>query len=83
MGKIRMNYFEEEDILHLVISEGEESTSVELNPNIIAELGKKGELLGIEILDASSFIRDFVLETAQAKMLHLNDLQQKTAEAKP
>ncbi len=54
MDKPRMIYFEEEDILHLVISEGEETGSVELSPNITAELNEKGELIGIEILDASS-----------------------------
>ena len=69
MSKIKMNYFEEEDILHLVISEEEESNSVELSPNITAELNKNGELIGIEIIEASSFIRDSILESAQAKML--------------
>ena len=64
-----MTYFKDEDVLHLVISEENESRSVELNPNITAELNEAGELIGIEILEASSFIRDSILETAQAKML--------------
>lgn len=66
-----MNYFKDEDILHLVISDENEASSVELSPNITAELNEDGELIGIEILDASSFIRDSVLEAAQAKMLNL------------
>ena len=69
MNKTEMTYFKDEDVLHLVISEENESRSVELNPNITAELNENGELIGIEILEASSFIRDFILETAQAKML--------------
>jgi len=69
MIKVKMDYFEDEDILHLVISDKEESNSVELSPNITAELDKNGELIGIEILEASSFIRDSILESAQAKML--------------
>ena len=73
MDKPRMNYFKEEDILHLVISEEKEAGSVELSPNITAELNEKGELTGIEILEASSFIRDSILEAVQAKMLHLPD----------
>ncbi len=71
MYKPRMNYFKEEDILHLTVSEERETASVELSPNITVELNEKGELIGIEILNASSFIRDFILETAQAKMLNL------------
>jgi uncharacterized protein YuzE len=71
MNKIRMTYFKDQDVLHLVISEENEASSVELSPNITAELNENGELIGIEILEASSFIRDSILETAQAKMLHL------------
>lgn len=71
MNKTKMNYFKDEDILHLVISDESEASSVELSPNITAELNENGELIGIEILDASSFIRDSVLEAAQAKMLNL------------
>jgi uncharacterized protein YuzE len=66
-----MRYFEEEDILHVSISEGAEVGSVELSPNITAELNDKGELIGIEIVNASIYLRDAILESAQAKMLHL------------
>jgi uncharacterized protein YuzE len=55
----------------LIISEEYEAGSVELSPNITAELNDKGELIGIEILDASSFMRDSILETAQAKVLNI------------
>lgn len=71
MTKPRMSYFSQEDILHLLISEEEESNSIELSPNITAELNKKGELIGIEILDASAFVRDSILEGVQAKVLNL------------
>ena len=69
MNKTKMTYFKNEDVLHLVIFEENESSSVELSPNITAELNENGEMIGIEILEASSFIRDSILETAQAKML--------------
>lgn len=69
-----MNYFEKEDILHLVITEGQESNSVELSPNITVELNAQGELIGIEILNASTFVRDSIMEAAQAKLLHLANL---------
>ena len=72
MNKTHMTYFEKEDILHVIISEGEEAKSVEITPNITAELDKNGELIGIEILNASNFIRDSILESVQAKMLNLS-----------
>jgi uncharacterized protein YuzE len=71
MNKTMMTYFKDEDILHLVVSDEQEASSIELSPNITAELNERGELIGIEILQASSFIRDSILETAQAKMLDL------------
>jgi uncharacterized protein YuzE len=66
-----MSYFEDEDVLHLVISEESESDSVELSPNITAELNAAGELIGIEILNASKYLRDSILDSAQARMLRL------------
>jgi len=71
MNKARMAYFKNDDVLHLVISDEPEAGSVEVSPNITAELNVKGELIGIEILSASVFIRDFVLDSVQAKVLDL------------
>jgi len=71
MNKARMTYFENDDVLHLAISNEPEAGSVEVSPNITAELNAKGELIGIEILSASTFIRDSVLESVQAKVLDL------------
>ncbi|HEY9612237.1 DUF2283 domain-containing protein [Allocoleopsis sp.] len=67
----QMNYFKEEDILHLLISEEPESASVEISPNITAELNADGELIGVEILNASAYIRDSILESVQGKLLNL------------
>lgn len=69
MSNPRMTYFAESDILHLSITDEREAGSVELAPNVTAELNENGELIGIEILEASRFVRDSVLEVAQAKML--------------
>ena len=71
MDKTRMAYFEKDDVLHLAISDEPEAGSIEVSPNITAELNAKGELIGIEILSASTFIRDSVLESVQAKVLDL------------
>ena len=74
-NKIQMAYFDQEDILHLAVSDEPEARSVELNPNITAELNDKGELIGIEILDAGTFVRDVILESVQAKILQLSETQ--------
>ena len=71
MNSAQMSYFEKEDVLHLVISREAEAGSVELSPNITAELNAQGALIGIEILGASAFIRDSILETVQGRLLEL------------
>ena len=71
MGKQSMSYFERDDVLHLAISDEPEAASVEVGPNITAELNAEGELIGIEILGASAFIRDSVLDSVQARLLQL------------
>lgn len=74
-NKIQMAYFEQDDVLHLAISDEPEARSVELIPNITVELNDKGELIGIEILNASAFVRDTILESVQGKMLQLSEAQ--------
>jgi uncharacterized protein YuzE len=69
MKKPKLLYFDEEDILYLVISEEKEANSIEVSPNITAELNEKGELIGIEILNASTFVRDAIMKGVQAKVL--------------
>ncbi len=70
-----MKYFKDDDIIHINISDGMETSSVELSPNITAEIDENGELIGIEILNASIFVRDSILETAQAKLINLPSKQ--------
>ncbi|WPD24520.1 MAG: DUF2283 domain-containing protein [Candidatus Electrothrix scaldis] len=71
MSENRMKYFAQEDILHLALSDEAEAGSVEVSPNITAELNAEGELIGIEIIGASTFIRDSVLDSVQARLLQL------------
>ncbi len=67
--KTRMIYFENEDVLHILLSEEEEAGSVEISPNITVELNEAGEMIGVEILDASEFLKNAVLESVQGKLL--------------
>lgn len=71
MTHSKLSYFEQEDILHLAISEEDEASSLELSPNVTAELNERGELIGIEILNARTFVQETFVEGAQAKLLQL------------
>jgi uncharacterized protein YuzE len=75
MNKPKMNYFPEQDVIHLVITDDDEVESMELSPNITAELNANGELIGVEILKASVFLRDFILESTQAKLMQLQKIR--------
>ncbi len=68
-----MTYFPEQDVIHLAMTDEDEMASVELSPNITAELNADGELIGVEILKASIFLRDFILESTQAKLMQISD----------
>nr|VFK01664.1 MAG: Protein of unknown function (DUF2283) [Candidatus Kentron sp. H]VFK01698.1 MAG: Protein of unknown function (DUF2283) [Candidatus Kentron sp. H]VFK05107.1 MAG: Protein of unknown function (DUF2283) [Candidatus Kentron sp. H] len=58
--------------MHLSLSDEAKAGSVEISPDITAELNESGDLIGIEILSASAFLRDSILESAQAKLLGLS-----------
>ena len=60
MNKTKMKYFKDDDIIYVNISDSMEINSVELSPNITAEIDENGELIGIEILNASTFVRDSI-----------------------
>src|SRR5262245_23625032 len=49
-----LEYYPEEDVLYLFFAPGPEVASRELHPNITAEFGSGGTLLGIEILKATA-----------------------------
>jgi uncharacterized protein YuzE len=79
----KLVFFPKEDIIHFSLSDEEEADSVELSPNITAELNKKGDMIGIEIVRASSYIRDNILITAQAKLLEKRSVAKKTSSIRP
>ena len=75
MSDTEMRYFEKDDVLHIAVSDEPEAGSVELTPDVTVELNADGELIGIEILNASRFIRDSVVESIQGRILSLPELQ--------
>lgn len=72
MTHTKITYFEDSDTLHLSIAEEAEAGSVEISPDVTAELNARGELIGVEIINASSYLRDTILESAQARLLQLS-----------
>ena len=66
-----MSYFERDDIIHIKVKDGEEANSVEISPNVTAELDDHNEIIGVEILNASKYLRDNILESVQAKLLQM------------
>ena len=52
-----VNYDPKSDVLYIVAREGKEESFVEIAPGINMELDEKGEVIVIEILNASDFLR--------------------------
>jgi len=71
MTKPRLSYFPDNDVLHLAMSNEQEVDSVEISPDITAELNEKGELIGIEIIGASLYLQDLIIQPTQEKLLEL------------
>ena len=65
----KLTYFETEDILYVLLAEGDEANSEEISPNITVGLDEAGDMLGVEILNASEFLRNTVLESVQGRIL--------------
>jgi len=57
-GKI--SYDRKFDVLAMYLKKGQEEEFVEIAPNVNVELDKKGQIIGIEILDASKTLKPFV-----------------------
>ena len=59
MADFKVFYDEKEDILYLS-REGVEEEVVELSPGVNAELDMQGNLIGVEIFNASTLLKDVV-----------------------
>ena len=56
--KAKHYYDKKSDSLYIVIKEGEEESFEEIVPGINLELDSKGEVIGVEIINASRFINE-------------------------
>ena len=64
--KLKVHYDKEVDILYLA-REGKEEESIEVYPGVNLELDKKGEVIGVEILNASTVLKE-VLDPLREKV---------------
>lgn len=56
-SKPLVNYDSKSDVLYIVTKKGEEEEFVEIAPGIKVELDENGKVIGIEILNASAFLK--------------------------
>ena len=66
MNDFKVFYDDEEDILYLA-KEGEEAEVVELSPGVNMELDSNGNLIGVELFQASRMFKD-VLKLMEKKL---------------
>jgi len=59
MKKI-INYDQKSDALYIGIKKGAEEEFVEVSPGVNVELDQKGQVIGIEILNASKVLKSVV-----------------------
>lgn len=59
----KIYYDKKSDALWLLIKSGLEEEVREVSPGVNVELGKNGEILGIEILNASKILSEFDIKS--------------------
>jgi len=55
--KAVINYDPKSDVLYIVTKKGKEEEFIEIAPGINVELDERGQVVGIEILNASKFLK--------------------------
>lgn len=55
--KSAVNYDSKSDVLYIVAKKGNEEESIEIVPGVNVKLDDKGEVVGIEIFNASKFFK--------------------------
>ena len=67
----RVHYDAEADILYIVVKEGPVEDTIEVDEDVFIELGKNGEVVGIEIWRASKNILEPISKTIASKIKKL------------
>ena len=67
MKNKKINYDSKNDVFYQVVKEGYEDKHEEVAPGVFVELDKKGQLIGIEILNASKNIGKYFLNSNSSR----------------
>jgi len=70
MNKPTVHYDPQSDVLYFLVREGEEERFVEVAEGVNVELDEEGQLLGVEILNASRFLRTAIGPERMAQIAH-------------
>ena len=60
MNRPTVHYDPQSDVLYFLVQDGEEERFVEVAEGVNVELDEEGQLLGVEILNASRFLRSAI-----------------------
>jgi uncharacterized protein YuzE len=74
-----MRYFEAEDVIHFAIADGLEVDAIEVSADVTAELNGAGEVIGVEILNASRFFYEAMLGAVEGGSIEVNLPERKVA----
>lgn len=70
--KSKIYYDHETDVLWLLVKEGIEEEYREVAPGVSVEIGKNGELLGVEILNASKTLGEKLVKKGSSETVLAN-----------
>ncbi len=70
MNKPTVHYDPQSDVLYFLVQDGEEEKFVEVAEGVNVELDKEGQLLGVEILNVSRFLRAAVGSERMVQIAH-------------
>ena len=68
-----INYDPKSDVLYIVTKKGKEEEFVEIAPGINVELDERGQVVGIEILHASKFLKPIAKSLYKHMQMALKD----------
>jgi uncharacterized protein YuzE len=60
MGRKLVNYDDKSDVLYIGIKKGVEEEFVEVAPGVNVEINERGEVIGIEMLNTSKFLKSVI-----------------------
>ena len=70
MNKPTVHYDPQSDVLYFLVRDGEEEKFVEVAEGVNVELDEEGQLLGVEILNASRFLRAAIGPERMVEIAH-------------